>query len=107
MGYTKRMAHTLEQNQLAEIFKAFGHPARIAILQYISTQPNSICTDMVEEIDLAQSTISQHLSELKKTGIIEGKAYGKKMYYRINIDKLYEVKQVLNQFFNTTHQNCY
>lgn len=107
MGHTKRLAHTFEQNQLATIFKAFGHPARIALLQYISTQPDSICTDMVEEMDLAQSTISQHLSELKKTGIIEGKAYGKKMYYRVNIDKLYEVKQVLNQFFNTTHQNCY
>lgn len=107
MGHTKRMAHTLEQNQLAEIFKAFGHPARIAILQYISTQPDSICTEMVEEIDLAQSTISQHLTELRKTGIIEGKPYGKKMYYRINIDKLYEVKQVLNQFFNVTHENCF
>lgn len=106
MGYTKRLAHTSEQNHLAETFKAMGHPARIAIIQYIATHPDAICTTIVEEMDLAQSTISQHLSELKRSGIIEGKAKGKKMIYRINVDRLYEVKQTLNHFFNATDRRC-
>lgn len=106
MGYTKRLAHTTEQNRLAETLKAMGHPARIAIIEYIAANPGAICASMVAEMDLAQSTISQHLSELKKTGIIEGENHGKRMVYHINVDRLYEVKQTLNHFFKSTEQSC-
>lgn len=105
MGHTKRLVHTSEQNQLAETLKAMGHPARIAIIQYVANHPDAICTSMVQEMDLAQSTISQHLSELRRSGIIQGRSIGKKMAYRINVDRLYEVKQTLNHFFNTTQQS--
>ncbi|MCX2681103.1 metalloregulator ArsR/SmtB family transcription factor [Galbibacter sp. EGI 63066] len=100
MGYTKILAHTIEQNELSAIFKALAHPARVAILQHISEQPNCICNDIVNDIDLAQATISQHLTELKKVGLISGHQEGKKMCYRINVDKLYEVKHLISTFFN-------
>ncbi|MCF8715497.1 winged helix-turn-helix transcriptional regulator [Joostella atrarenae] len=104
MGFTKILAHTLEQNELSKTFKALGHPARISILQYISNNPNCICNDMVRDIDLAQATISQHLIELKKVDLIKGTPKGKKTCYNINIDKLYEVKQSVGSFFNETQQ---
>ena len=65
MGITKTQIFDSKQNRLASIFKVMAHPARIAILQYVSTQPSCICNDIVEEIGLAQPTISQHLKELK------------------------------------------
>lgn len=100
MGFTKIAAHTIAQYKLSKTFKALGHPARIAILQFISSNPNCICNDMVKEIDLAQATISQHLVELRKADLISGLQRGKKICYTINIDKLYEVKQLLGYFFN-------
>ena len=107
MGTTKITAHTIEQNQLAKIFKALAHPARIAILQYISEQPNCICNDLVNEMDLAQATISQHLVELKKAGLIKGEITGKKLCYCIDVDKWYETKQLINTFFiETQKKSC-
>jgi DNA-binding transcriptional ArsR family regulator len=99
MGFTKIGAHSIEQNELSQTFKALGHPARIAILQYISRHPNCICNDIVKEIDLAQATISQHLVELRKVELINSTQKGKKVCYTINIDKLYELKQLVGGFF--------
>ncbi|TRZ43954.1 ArsR/SmtB family transcription factor [Robertkochia solimangrovi] len=107
MGFSKNTIHTLEQNDLGRMFKALGHPARVAMLQYISINPDCICNDMVSDFELAQSTISQHLSELKKIGVIDAIPHGKKSKYRVNIDRLYEVKQQMSHFFNTTHENCF
>lgn len=101
MGFTKIAAHSIAQNELSKTFKALGHPARIAILQFISLNPNCICNDMVKEIDLAQATISQHLVELRKANLISGLQRGKKICYTVNIDKLYEVKQLVGSFFQS------
>ena len=79
---------------------------RIAILQFISTQDSCICNDLVQEIGLAQATISQHLKELKRIGLIQGEIEGKSMCYCINITQWNELQQTLNSFFNTTKQNC-
>lgn len=65
MGVTKTEIFTEQQNHLASILKALAHPARIAILQHIIKQNACICNDLVEELGLAQATISQHLKELK------------------------------------------
>lgn len=65
MGVTKTEIYKDEQNKLASLLKVLGHPARIAILQYIINQRACICNDLVEELGLAQATISQHLKELK------------------------------------------
>jgi len=106
MGITKTQIFDQKQNELAQFFKILGHPARIAILQYISKQNSCICNDLVEEIGLAQATISQHLKELKSIGLLKGEIEGKSMCYCINIDRWNKLQQQLNSFFNTTKQNC-
>ncbi len=106
MGITKTQIFNKKQNELATIFKVLANPARIAILQYISIQKASICNDIVEEIGLAQPTISQHLKELKSIGLIEGEVSGKKICYCINLKKWKEIQDLLNFFFDETKYNC-
>jgi predicted transcriptional regulator len=84
MGLTKTEMFTFEQNQLAQLLKAMAHPARIAILQRILISNTCICGDLVEELGLAQATISQHLKELKSAGIIQGTIEGVSVCYCIN-----------------------
>ena len=74
MGTTKSDIFTTEQNQVAEMAKALGHPARVAILQYLATQNSCVCGSIVSEIGLAQATVSQHLKALKEAGFIQGSA---------------------------------
>lgn len=106
MGVTKTQIFDQQQNELAQFFKILGHPARIAILQYISKQNTCICNDLVEEIGLAQATISQHLKELKSIGLLKGEVEGKSMCYCIDVDKWNVLQKNLNSFFNTTKINC-
>ena len=106
MGVTKSQIFTAEQNHLASIFKVLAHPARIAILQYVSRQQGCICNDLVEEIGLAQPTISQHLKELKQLGLIQGEVEGKKICYCIDPVIWGQLHQAMNQFFKTTQQHC-
>lgn len=106
MGITKTQIFDKRQNELAQVFKILGHPARIAILEYISKQDSCICNDLVEEIGLAQATISQHLKELKSIGLLQGEIEGKSMCYCINIDQWNTLQKHLNNFFNTTKNNC-
>ncbi|UKB85626.1 metalloregulator ArsR/SmtB family transcription factor [Chryseobacterium sp. MEBOG06] len=100
MGLTKTEIFTEEQNRLAALFKVLGHPARISILQHIINQKACICNDLVEELGLAQATISQHLKELKNTGIIKGSIEGKSVCYCINEKVWKEVQSQFNLFFN-------
>jgi ArsR family transcriptional regulator, arsenate/arsenite/antimonite-responsive transcriptional repressor len=84
MGLTKTEVFTEEQNQIAEYAKAFAHPARVAILQYLLEHRECICGDLVEVFSLSQSTISQHLKELKRIGIIKGTIDPPKVCYCID-----------------------
>jgi len=106
MGTTKTQIFTQKQNELAQYFKVLGHPARVAILQYVSQQNACICNDLVEEIGLAQATISQHLKELKSIGLLDGEVDGKRMCYCVNIELWNNLQKELNTFFNTTKSNC-
>ncbi|MEE9362438.1 MAG: metalloregulator ArsR/SmtB family transcription factor [Cellulophaga sp.] len=106
MGVTKTQIFNAKQNNLATIFKVLANPARIAILEYISSQKFCICNDIVEEIGLAQPTISQHLKELKSIGLIKGEIEGKKVCYCIHLENFLEIQHLLNTFFNTTKSNC-
>ena len=106
MGLTKSEIFSNSQNELSIIFKVLGHPARIAILEYISKQDSCICNDIVAEIGLAQPTISQHLKELKKINLIQGKIEGKKQCYCINVSEWNQIKNRLNRFFENTQLNC-
>jgi predicted transcriptional regulator len=83
MGASKTEIFTEEQNQLASVFKALGHPARIAILQRMMIANTCICGDLVDELGLAQATISQHLKELKNAGLIQGTIEGVSVCYCI------------------------
>ncbi len=84
MGLTKSEIFSVEQNQLAQLLKALAHPARIAILQQLMKSNTCICGDLVEELGLAQATISQHLKELKNAGLIQGTIDGVSVCYCIN-----------------------
>ncbi|WP_286779179.1 MULTISPECIES: ArsR/SmtB family transcription factor [Sphingobacterium] len=99
MGITKTEIYTDEQNKLASFLKVLAHPARIAILQYIINQKACICNDLVEELGLAQATISQHLKELKNIGLIQGTIAGKSVCYCIDENVWKQTQGVLNTFF--------
>ena len=100
MGLTKTELFTTEQNELADLAKVLGHPARIAILQYLLKVNTCIGGEIVEHIPLAQPTISRHLKELKSVGIIHGTIEGTSMSYCINGEKWQQVQQVFNLFFD-------
>ena len=106
MGVTKTQIFNTKQNELATIFKVLSNPARIAILEYISRQDACICNDIVDEIGLAQPTISQHLKELKSIDLIKGEIEGKKVCYCIHLERWAEIQSLFNSFFNTTKSNC-
>ncbi|WP_396148430.1 ArsR/SmtB family transcription factor [Flavobacterium sp.] len=84
MGITKSESFTTEQNEMANLFKAMANPARVAIIQYLLKVDSCICGDIVNELPLAQPTISQHLKELKNANIIQGTIEGKSICYCLN-----------------------
>ncbi|KKX49169.1 ArsR/SmtB family transcription factor [Sphingobacterium sp. IITKGP-BTPF85] len=84
MGATKTIHFTDQQNRIANIAKALGHPARVAIIEYLLKVNTCICSDIVDELPLAQSTISQHLKELKNAGLIKGNIEGTSICYCID-----------------------
>lgn len=100
MGITKSEIFTDEQNRLATLFKVLGHPARVAIIQHIIKQNACICTDLVDELGLAQATISQHLKELKSIGIIQGSIEGKSVCYCIDEKVWSAIQNEFAIFFN-------
>jgi DNA-binding transcriptional ArsR family regulator len=100
MGITKTEIFTEQQNEIATFAKAFGHPARVAILQHLFKINACICGDLVEEIGLAQPTISQHLKELKNLGLIKGSIEGTSICYCIDTDNWTKMKKVMTQFLD-------
>ena len=95
MGITKSALFTAQQNALAAIAKAFAHPARIAIIEYLIQANACVNVDLVHEIGLAQPTISQHLRALKDAGIIQGTVEGVSVSYCINPARWAEIKLLL------------
>ncbi|MDQ1085479.1 MULTISPECIES: helix-turn-helix transcriptional regulator [unclassified Siphonobacter] len=94
MGVTKTESFTAEQNRIADLAKAFSHPARVAILQMLAAKKACVCGDLVDELNLAQATVSQHLKELKRIGIIQGEINPPRVCYCINPEVWKEAKQV-------------
>lgn len=84
MAEAKKEVFSKEQNRVADLAKALAHPARVAILQYLLVKKSCICGDLVEELPLSQSTISQHLKELKRVGIIQGTIEAPRVCYCID-----------------------
>jgi DNA-binding transcriptional ArsR family regulator len=107
MGASKTDHFTEQQNRIATIAKALGHPARIAIIEYLLKVNACICSDIVDELPLAQPTVSQHLKELKNAGLIKGNIEGNSVCYCIN-EKTFDV---LKKYFSkigyaVTNQKC-
>lgn len=100
MGVTKTDLFTQAQNQIATAAKAFDHPARVAIIQYLLKSNACINGDLVQELGLAQATISQHLRELKDIGIIQGTIEGSRVSYCINPQRWAEIRNQFNEIFN-------
>ena len=105
MGITKTEIFSEKQNELAALAKVLGHPARIAILQQLMQMDTCICNDLVEEIGLAQPTISQHLRELKNQGLIKGNVEGTSICYCIDPEKWSQMKKVLSEFLDLDVEN--
>lgn len=84
MGTTKTDLFTSQQNEIAILLKAIAHPARIAILEYLVKVDTCICGDIVNELPLAQPTVSQHLKELKNAGLIKGSIEGTSICYCVD-----------------------
>ncbi len=101
MGATKTDHFTDKQNAIATIAKALGHPARIAILEYLMKVDSCICGDIVNVLPLAQPTVSQHLKELKNAGIIKGNIEGTAICYCID-EKT--IEKLLTYFSNITNK---
>ena len=97
MGTTKTQLFTPQQNRIAALAKALGHPARIAILEYLLQVKGCVCGDLVDVLPLSQSTVSQHLKELKKAGIITGEIEGVRTCYCINTQVMEETKYLMIQ----------
>lgn len=111
MGSTKTSLFDFEQNYIAQICKALAHPARIAIIEHLHRSKTCINNDLVNELGLAQATVSQHLKELKNLGLIQGTIEGSRICYCIDQEKWSEVSQALHNLFNQdqafkTTENC-
>ena len=101
MGVTKRIGFKEDINNIAEVFKALGHPARIQIMNILLSKKSCSCGNIVEILPLAQSTVSNHLLELKKANLVNITFSGKSSIYSVEKDKL----NVLNQFISNYIEN--
>lgn len=107
MGITKSQVFNKTQNQIADYAKAFAHPARIAILEHLIKERSCICGDLVDILPLSQSTISQHLKELKRIGLIKGEIEGPRMCYCIDEEVWESAKKMLNELLQSCScENC-
>ena len=109
MGATKTDHFTDSQNELAVLAKALGHPARIAIIEYLLKVDSCICGDIVNELPLAQPTVSQHLKELKNAGLIKGNIEGTAICYCINepgIEKIKGFFQNITEHLEKKRSEC-
>lgn len=101
MGATKSYEFGTKENRLAKYAKALAHPARIAILKFLANKASCQCGDIVEELPLSQSTVSQHLKELKETGLIKGEIDGAKVCYCIDEKEWKAAQTWINQLFDS------
>lgn len=94
------------ENEIADIAKALGHPARIAILKELARRNVCVCGEIVDVLPLAQSTVSQHLKELKSAGLISGTVEGVKSCYCINWAAVARLKTLLNDLLTPPADTC-
>jgi DNA-binding transcriptional ArsR family regulator len=109
MGITKTGLFTEKQNEVAVMAKALGNPARVAILEYLLKVNECICSDIVNELPLAQPTVSQHLKELKNAGLIKGNIEGTAICYCIDeiaVEKLLKYFTGISEKLKVKKDEC-
>lgn len=110
MAITKATLFNKDQKRTAELMKALGHPARIAIIELLAERDTCICGDITEELPLAQSTVSQHLKALKTAGIIKGEIDGVRVCYCLDNEGVKEIKEfftpLVENIITATKENC-
>jgi len=99
MVYAKKELFEEDLQTSAELFKALGHPARLAILKYLAETKTCITGDFAVELPLSRTTVNQHLKELKDAGLIQGTIDGVKTCYCLNHQKIKELKDLIEVFF--------
>ena len=96
-----------ELQELAHVAKVFSHPARLMILKYLAEKKTCISGDITDEIPLSRTTVSQHLKELKNSGLIKGTVYGLTVNYCLDPDEVNKVKGSIDKFFKEIdYYNC-
>jgi ArsR family transcriptional regulator len=106
MGLSKTQSFGNRENAIADLAKALAHPARVAILDFLSRQNACMCGDIVEHLPLSQSTVSQHLAELKRVGLVKGEIEGPRVCYCIDGEAWNEAREVLTQFLADVKNCC-
>lgn len=100
MAYTKSELFSPELQNCSILFKALGHPARLAILKYLAETKTCITGDLADELPLGRTTVNQHLKELKDAGLIQGSTEGVKTCYCLNPGNIQELKKLVEKFIN-------
>jgi DNA-binding transcriptional ArsR family regulator len=106
MGRSKTTSFGKRENELAELGKALAHPARIAILQFLASQDSCMCGDIVDHLPLSQATVSQHLAELKRVGLVKGEIEGPRVCYCIDPEAWEKARQSLTLFLSDVKKCC-
>lgn len=106
MGASKSESFSAEHNEMATLFKALSHPARIAIVDYLLSVDTCICGDIVNELPLAQPTVSQHLAALKNANIIKGTIEGTAICYCINPETIAKIVSHFGSITNQLKNKC-
>ncbi len=106
MGLTKTDQFSTKQNRLAAVAKALGHPARVAILEYLAKTNACVCGDIVDVLPLSQATVSQHLRALKNAGLINGEIEGTSVCYCIDEKGWTEAREMMSGFLTTIQKCC-
>jgi DNA-binding transcriptional ArsR family regulator len=96
MAFSKRTVFSSDVQRLADLARTLGHPARVSILRTLAERKGCICTELVDGLPLAQSTVSQHLKELRQVGLISGEISGPRVCYGLNRGALHEMFHLLD-----------
>lgn len=105
MAYSKKQEFSKDEIKTSEIAKALSHPARVAILKFLSEQKSCICNDIVEQLPLSQSTVSQHLKELKNAHLIQGEIDGPRVCYCIDKENWKLAKEIFTELFKLNFES--
>jgi len=100
MGLNKADEFSMRDNRVSRLAKALAHPARVAIVRLLLEKENCHCGHIVDELPLSQSTVSQHLKELKEAGLVKGTVAGAGICYCIDHDAWTEARQILGAFIS-------